>query len=98
MWEAHYVRRRSRRARLGEALRRSLGEGVDSFGGHGITAHLLVNSPSGLLGDSAIAASDHAAHVCPVGALLPKRRGFAIPIGQRRFDLKPVSQSEEGTP
>jgi [NiFe] hydrogenase diaphorase moiety small subunit len=74
------------------------GKDVFAIGGHGIGAHLLVNSPSGLLGDSAIAASDHAAHVCPVGALLPKRRGFAIPIGQRRFDLKPVSQSEEGTP
>jgi len=74
------------------------GKDVFAIGGHGIGAHLLVNSPSGLLGDSAIAASDHAAHVCPVGALLPKRQGFAIPIGQRRFDLKPVSQSEEGTP
>lgn len=74
------------------------GKDVFAIGGHGIGAHLLVNSPSGLLGDSAITASDHAAHICPVGALLPKRRGFAIPIGQRRFDLKPVSQSEEGTP
>ena len=74
------------------------GKDVFAIGGHGIGAHLLVNSPSGLLGDSAIAASDHAAHVCPVGALLPKRQGFAIPIGQRRFDLEPVSQSEEGTP
>ena len=74
------------------------GKDVFAVGGHGIGAHLLVNSLSGLLGDSAITASDHAAHVCPVGALLPKRQGFAIPIGQRRFDLKPVSQSEEGTP
>ena len=74
------------------------GKDVFAIGGHGIGAHLLVNSPSGLLGDSAIAATDHAANICPVGALLPKRRGFAIPIGQRRFDLKPVSQSEEGTP
>jgi [NiFe] hydrogenase diaphorase moiety small subunit len=71
------------------------GKDVFAIGGRGIGAHLLVNSPSGLLGDSAIAATDHAARVCPVGALLPKRRGFAIPIGQRRFDLKPVSQSEE---
>ena len=74
------------------------GKDVFAIGGHGIGAHLLVNSPSGLLADSAIAVTDHAAHICPVGALLPKRRGFALPIGQRRFDLKPVSQSEEGTP
>jgi hypothetical protein len=26
-----------------------------------------------------------------VGAILPKRRGFVIPIGERRFDLAPVS-------
>jgi [NiFe] hydrogenase diaphorase moiety small subunit len=74
------------------------GKGVFTVGGHGIDAHLLVNSPSGLLGDSALAASDHAARVCPVGALLPKRRGFVIPIGARRFDIHPVSESEEAAP
>lgn len=64
------------------------GKQVFAIGGHGIGAHLVVNSPSGRLGDSAIAATDHAAAICPVGALLPKRRGFAIPIGQRAFDTK----------
>jgi [NiFe] hydrogenase diaphorase moiety small subunit len=71
---------------------------VFAVGGHGIDAHLVVNSPSGLLGDSALAATDHAARVCPVGALLPKRRGFVIPIGARRFDIHPVSESEEAAP
>lgn len=71
---------------------------VFAIGGHGIRAHLLVNSDSGRLGDSAIAATDHAVQICPVGALLPKRRGFATPIGQRRFDQKPVSQVEEDRP
>ncbi len=51
----------------------------------------VVNSPSGRLGDSAFAAGDLAAQVCPVGAILPKRRGFVIPIGERRFDRAPVS-------
>jgi len=72
------------------------GKNVFAMGGHGVGVHLVVNSPSGLLGDSDIALTDHAAHICPVGALLPKRQGFAVPIGQRRFDLKPVSESEEG--
>ena len=72
------------------------GKNVFAVGGHGIETHLVVNSPTGLLGDSTMAVTDHAAGVCPVGALLPKRRGFAVPIGQRRFDQKPVSQSEEG--
>jgi len=72
------------------------GKNVFAMGGHGVGVHLVVNSPSGLLGDSDIALTDHAAHICPVGALLPKRQGFAVPIGQRRFDLKPVSENEEG--
>jgi [NiFe] hydrogenase diaphorase moiety small subunit len=72
---------------------------VFAIGGHGVGTHLLVNSPSGQLADSELKPSDRAASVCPVGAILPKRRGFAIPIGQRKYDNKPVSQQvEEGTP
>jgi [NiFe] hydrogenase diaphorase moiety small subunit len=74
------------------------GKDVFAVGGHGIGAHLLINSPSGLLGDSALAVDDKAAHVCPVGALLPKRRGFVTPIGARRFDIHPVSTSEGVAP
>jgi [NiFe] hydrogenase diaphorase moiety small subunit len=29
--------------------------------------------------------------VCPVGVILRKRVGFAVPIGQRRFDEQPIS-------
>jgi [NiFe] hydrogenase diaphorase moiety small subunit len=66
------------------------GKDVFAIGGHGIASHLIVNSPSGLLGDSAFEASDFAAEVCPVGAILPKRHGFAVPIGQRPFDVAPL--------
>jgi [NiFe] hydrogenase diaphorase moiety small subunit len=69
---------------------------VFAIGGHGIDAHLIVNSPTGRLGDSAFESTDFAAHVCPVGAILPKRRGFVIPIGERRFDRAPVSTAEAG--
>jgi len=71
------------------------GKQVFAIDGYGIHSHLIVNSASGLLGDSALLASDRAAHVCPVGAILPKRLGYATPIGQRRFDLQPVSQQVE---
>jgi [NiFe] hydrogenase diaphorase moiety small subunit len=71
------------------------GKNVFAIGGHGIATHLLVNSESGRLGDSAMALSDRAASICPVGVILPKRRGFAIPIGQRRFDQTSVSQQVE---
>jgi [NiFe] hydrogenase diaphorase moiety small subunit len=67
------------------------GKGVFAIGGHGIGSHLVVNSPSGRLGDSTLEATDHAAGVCPVGAILPKRRGFVVPIGERRYDRLPVS-------
>jgi [NiFe] hydrogenase diaphorase moiety small subunit len=69
---------------------------VFAIGGHGLGTHLIVNSPSGKLVDSGFEPTDFAARVCPVGAILPKRRGFVVPIGERRFDTAPVSQSEAG--
>jgi [NiFe] hydrogenase diaphorase moiety small subunit len=63
------------------------GKQVFAIGGHGIGAQLLVHSPSGRLGDSALSADDRAAHICPVGAILPKRAGFRVPIGERPVDL-----------
>jgi [NiFe] hydrogenase diaphorase moiety small subunit len=50
------------------------------------------------MADSALLPTDRAANVCPVGAILHKRQGFAIPIGQRRFDKVPVSQQIEESP
>lgn len=74
------------------------GKNVFAIGGHGIATHLLVNSESGRLADTLMTLDDRAAAICPVGVILPKRRGFAIPIGQRRFDLKSVAQQVEGEP
>jgi len=35
--------------------------------------------------------------ICPVGAILKKEVGFEVPIGQRKFDAKPIgSDVEEG--
>lgn len=68
---------------------------VFAIGGHGIQTRLLVNSASGRLADTSLTLDDRAAQVCPVGAILPKRRGFAVPIGQRRFDARPVSEEQE---
>lgn len=67
------------------------GKQVFSISGRGIGSHLVINSPSGKLGDSEFSASDKAAHVCPVGAILPKNRGYERPIGKRLYDLQPVS-------
>lgn len=68
------------------------GKNVFGLSGRGIGSHLVVNSPSGRLGDTDIAASDKAAQVCPTGAILIKRRGFKVPIGQRIFDHKQISE------
>jgi [NiFe] hydrogenase diaphorase moiety small subunit len=73
------------------------GKNVFAIGGHGIGTRLLVNSVSGRLVDTDMALTDRAASVCPVGVILPKRRGFVIPIGERRYDAQSVSeQVEEG--
>ncbi len=66
------------------------GKNVFALSGRGIGSHLVINSPSGKLADSGLAASDKAAHVCPVGAILHKRRGYGVPIGQRLYDHAPI--------
>jgi len=64
---------------------------VFALSGRGITKHLVVNATSGQLADTDIALTDKAMQVCPVGVILQKRVGFAVPIGQRRFDQRPIS-------
>jgi len=62
------------------------GKNVFALSGRGIHTRLIVNARSGRLGDTNFSGEDKAAHVCPVGAILRKRVGFAVPIGQRPFD------------
>lgn len=71
------------------------GKSVFGLAGRGRESHLVINSPSGKLGDSEFAATDKAANVCPVGAILPKRVGFAVPIGERIYDRDPISAQVE---
>ncbi|MCE1241193.1 MAG: 2Fe-2S iron-sulfur cluster-binding protein [Azonexaceae bacterium] len=68
------------------------GKNVFMLAGRGADSKIVVNSPSGLLGDSELAPDDRAAQVCPVGAILPKRVGYVVPIGQRQFDAQPISR------
>ena len=68
---------------------------IFALSGRGMASHVVINTPSGKLGDSDFAMSDKAARVCPVGAILPKRRGYAIPIGERRYDELPISSQTE---
>jgi [NiFe] hydrogenase diaphorase moiety small subunit len=68
------------------------GKRVFAISGRGLASHLVVDSPTGKLGDSSFAATDRAAHVCPVGAILPKHRGYEVPIGERLYDREPISE------
>ena len=42
--------------------------------------------------DTDISIEDRAVHVCPVGALLVKRKAYEIPIGKRLYDADPISR------
>jgi [NiFe] hydrogenase diaphorase moiety small subunit len=76
------------------------GKRVFAIAGRGMESRLIVDSPTGLLGDSRLEVTDRAAHVCPVGAILPRhrsadpqgRRGYRVPIGERLYDREPISR------
>lgn len=71
------------------------GKNVFALSGRGIATHLIVNAKSGELGDTNFALTDKAAQVCPVGVILEKRRGFAVPIGERTYDKQPIGASAD---
>ena len=71
------------------------GKNVFALSGRGLKKHLIVNAESGRLADTDFSPDDKAAHVCPVGVILRKRKGFAVPIGKRIYDLKPINDQAE---
>jgi len=71
------------------------GKSVFALTGRGIGKHLVVSAESNRLGDTDFSPSDTAANVCPVGVILHKRKGFAVPIGKRLYDQKPMSEQVE---
>ena len=77
--------------RAGRALD---GKNVFAISGRGIASGLAVNSPSGLLKDTAISPDDAAVRLCPTGALMAKRHAFETPIGERLYDREPLSTVE----
>ena len=50
--------------------------------------------PAALAGTN-LAVTDKAAEACPVGCIVKKRVGFAVPIGQRLYDTKPIGTAIE---
>jgi [NiFe] hydrogenase diaphorase moiety small subunit len=70
------------------------GKSVFEFVGRGIHKKIAVNSDAKLR-QTGLKLSDKASEVCPVGAILKKRVGYAVPIGERKYDHKPIGSEIE---
>lgn len=66
----------------------------DVFGlaGRGIQSQLIMHSESGLLADTALQSTDKAAHICPVGAILPRTGHYQQKPEQRLYDQYRIDQ------
>ena len=69
-------------------------KGVFEFVGRGAERRVGVNAEA-RLADTDLAATDRAVDACPVGAILKKRVGYAVPIGRREFDHEPIGSDIE---
>jgi len=81
-------------ARCVRASRDLDGKHAFGFVGRGPHKKLAVNARDGLAETNA-AVTDKAADVCPVGSIIKKRIGYAVPIGQRLYDHKPIGSDIE---
>lgn len=70
------------------------GKHVFDFVGRGPHKRVAVNAEA-RLADTNLDASDKATEVCPVGAILRKRVGYAVPVGKRLYDEKPIGSDIE---
>jgi [NiFe] hydrogenase diaphorase moiety small subunit len=66
---------------------------VFQFVGRGFRKRLQVNGDA--LAGTDLRVTDAVVAACPVGALMKKRVGYAVPVGQRPFDHKPIGAEVE---
>jgi [NiFe] hydrogenase diaphorase moiety small subunit len=72
------------------------GKSLFEFVNRGPEKQLAVNRER--LANSAANVADQAVQACPVGALMPKRVGYNVPVGERKYDHKPIgTEIESGT-
>ena len=81
-------------ARCVRASREWDGKGNFDFLGRGHDKRVGVNAESSLKETDADA-NDRAVSACPVGALMKKRVGYAVPVGQRLYDHEPIGTDIE---
>ena len=70
------------------------GKHVFQFIGRGAHKRIGVNAKAGA-GGTNLSVIDKAAEACPVGSIVKKRVGFAVPVGQRLYDSKPIGTEIE---
>jgi len=70
------------------------GNRVFGFVRRGAEKCVAVDSNTGLGGTSA-KPGDRAIEACPTGTLVVKRVGYAVPMGQRKFDHEPIGSDVE---
>jgi [NiFe] hydrogenase diaphorase moiety small subunit len=81
-------------ARCVRASRDVDGKSVFGFVGRGPEKRIAVNAEA-KLADTNADVTDKAISACPVGALLPKRVGYEVPLGRRLYDIKPIGSEIE---
>lgn len=81
-------------ARCVRASRDLDGKNVFQFVGRGKEKKLWVDAEA-RLSDTTIDITDKVVEVCPVGALIKKRTGYRVPIGQRMYDHEPIGSDIE---
>ncbi len=70
------------------------GKNVFEFVDRGPKKHIAFNSDADLAGTD-LEATDKAIEACPVGAIIRKRVGYAIPVGRREYDHEPIGSDIE---
>jgi len=70
------------------------GKNAFQFVERGIQKKVAVNAKDGLAGTN-LRVSDKAADVCPVGSIVKKRVGYAVPVGERKYDREPIGSEVE---
>ncbi len=81
-------------ARCVRASRDLDGKNVFQFLGRGKDKKIWINAEA-RLSDTNLSVTDEAVAICPVGAILKKRTGYAQPVGERLYDHKPIGSEIE---
>lgn len=73
-------------------------DGKNIFGMLSRSRSVRVDKDPALLAGLSEEEARKAMELCPVGAIIRKRIGFAVPIGRRKFDSRPIGSDLEPSP